>query len=134
MAYAYEIDADRRLVVAVFTGDANLADAEAIMTRLHADPRHSFEFSRVYDCRGLTRLPPLGELRGVADLFRRRVDPAAGARRAIVVRSGATYGLARMLQALLDIAGLELNVFTDADEAIAWATAPFRTSAPAERP
>ena len=122
MPYAYEIDVDRRLVVAVFSANASLADAEAVMTALHADPRHSFEFNRVYDCREVTRLPPVAELRGVAELFRRRVDTTVRPRRAIVVRPGAMFGLGRMLQALMDLVGLDLSIFTDADEAIAWAT------------
>ena len=123
MSHAYDIDVDRRLVFVVFSANASLADAEAVMTALHADPRHSFRFGRVYDCRGVTRLPPLAELRAVADLFRRRVDPTVRPRRAIVVRPGAMFGLGRMLQALMDLVGLDLSIFTDLDEAIAWATA-----------
>jgi hypothetical protein len=124
MAYTYEIDADRRLVIATFSPDANLADADRLITDLHADPRHSLEFDRVYDCRAVTRLPPLSELRAVAELFRRRVDPAVAARRAIVVPpSGAAYGLSRMLQALLDLAGIELNIFKELDDAVDWAMA-----------
>ena len=92
------------------------------MAELHADPRHSFEFHRVYDCRALTRLPPLSELRSVAELFRRRVDPAIRVRRAIIVSQGAQYGVGRMLQALLDLAGLDLNIFLDPTEAIGWAS------------
>lgn len=122
MSASYEIDLDRRLVTAVFSGDASIADAEEIMRRLYADPAHSFALNRVYDCRHLTRLPALSELRALADLFRRRVDATVRARRAIVVPPGAAYGLGRMLQALLDLAGLELNIFTDLDEAVAWAT------------
>lgn len=57
----------------------------------------------------------------MAELFRRNVDPSVKARRAIVVRPGTAYGLGRMLQALLDLVGVELNLFTDVDEAIAWA-------------
>ena len=123
MPYTYEIDVERRVVIAAFSGDASLADADAIMAELHADPRHSFAFDRVYDCRALTRLPPVGELRGVAELFRQRLDPGIRVRRAIVVSRGAQYGLGRMLQALLDLAGLEPNVFVDVDEAVTWATA-----------
>jgi len=121
MPYAYDIDADRRLVIITLSPDANLADVEAIMAELYADPRHSFALNRVYDCRAVTRLPPLTELRAVAELFRRRIDPAVHARRAIVVPPGAAYGLGRMLQALLDLAGLELNIFTELDDAIGWA-------------
>jgi hypothetical protein len=124
MAYTYEIDVDRRLVIATFSADANLADAEQIMAEVHADPRHSVDFDRVYDCRAVTRLPPLSELRAVAELFRRRVDPTVRARRAIVVPpSGAAYGLSRMLQALLDLAGIELNIFKELDDAVDWAVA-----------
>ena len=122
MPYTYEIDAERQLVVVVFSANATLAEAEAAMTQVHADPRHSLRFGRVYDCRAVTRLPPLSELRGVAELFRRRVDPTIDARRAIVARGGAPYGLGRMLQTLLDLVGVELHVFMDLDEAIAWAT------------
>ena len=94
------------------------------MAELYADPKHSFSLHRVYDCRDLTRLPPVGELRGVAEMFRQRVDPGIKVRRAIVVNPGAQYGLGRMFQALLDLAGLELNVFSDPEEAIAWAVEP----------
>ena len=124
MAYTYEIDVERRLVIATLSADANLADAERIMTEVHADPRHSVEFDRVYDCRAVTRLPPLSELRAVAELFRRRVDPTVRARRAIVVPpTGAAYGLGRMLQALLDLAGIELTIFKELDDAVDWAVA-----------
>jgi len=44
MAYTYEIDVDRRLVIATFSADANLADAEQIMaevTRIPAIPSSS---------------------------------------------------------------------------------------------
>ena len=122
MPYTYEIDVERELVAVVFSADATLAEAEAAMTQVHADSRHSLRFSRVYDCRAVTRLPPLSELRGVAELFRRRVDPTVDARRAIVARGGAPYGLGRMLQTLLDLIGLELQVFTDLDEATGGAT------------
>lgn len=124
MPYRYEIDVERRLVIATFSGKATIADAEAIMAELHADPRHSFALNRVYDCRALTRLPPVTELRGIAELFRQRVDRSVSVRRAIVVRHGAPYGLGRMLQTLLDLAGLDLSVFADLDEAISWATEP----------
>ena len=124
MAYTYEIDVERRLVIATFSADANLADAEQIMAEVHADPRHSADFDRLYDCRAVTRLPPLSELRAVAELFRRRVDPTVGARRAIVVpSSGAAYGLSRVLQALLDLVGIERNIFKELDDAVDWAVA-----------
>ena len=122
MPYTYDIDVDRRLVIATLSPDANIADVEGIMAELYVDPRHSFAFARVYDCRAVTRLPPLTEVRAVAELFRRRIDPAVRARRAIVVPTGAAYGLGRMLQALLDLAGLELNLFTELDDAVDWAT------------
>lgn len=90
---------------------------------LYSDIRHAPDLDRVYDCRAVTRLPPVAELRGVAELFRRNVDPSVRVRRAIVVQAGTAYGLGRMLQALLDLMGLELNIFTDVDEAIEWVTA-----------
>jgi hypothetical protein len=124
MPYTYDIDVDRKLVIAEFTGNATIADVEAIMAELYADPRHSFALNRVYDCRAVDRLPPIGELRAVAELFRTRVDAGGRARRAIVVREGVQYGLGRMLQALLDLGGLELNLFKNLDDAIAWATEP----------
>jgi ferric-dicitrate binding protein FerR (iron transport regulator) len=129
MSASYEIDLDRRLVIAVFSGDASVADAEEIMRQLYADPRHSFALNRVYDCRETTRLPSISELRALADLFRRRADSKVRTRRAIVVPRGAAYGLGRMLQALLDLAGFELNIFTDLEEAVAWATAAVPATA-----
>ena len=124
MPYSYTIDVDRQLVIAVFWGEATIAEADALMAELYADPRHSFSLNRVYDCREMTRLPPITEVRGLAELFRQRVASGVRTRRAMVVRPGATYGLARMFQALLDLVGIELNVFTDVEEAVEWAGAP----------
>jgi hypothetical protein len=120
--YRYEIDTDRDLVIATFFGDASLADAEGCVAQLQHDPRHSPSLARVYDCRAVTRMPPVSELRMVAELFRRSVDPTVPVRRALVVKPGAYFGLGRMLQALLDLIGLELNVFSDFDDAVAWVT------------
>jgi len=39
-----------------------------------------------------------------------------------------------MLQALLDLIGLELHVFTDLDEAIGWATAQVQSGSDASVP
>ena len=118
--YRYEIDVERHLVLATFFGDASLTDAQAIVAELYSDPRHSSSMGRVYDCRAVTRMPPVLELRAVADLFQRNVDPKLRVRRAIVVAPGAYYGLGRMLQALLDLAGLEVHLFTELDEAVTW--------------
>jgi hypothetical protein len=52
------------------------------------------------------------------------VDPTVPVRRAIVVKAGAYFGLGRMLQALLDLAGVDLNVFSDFDDAVEWVSAP----------
>ena len=71
MPYRYEIDVDRRVVIATLWGSASIVDVRAIMAELYADPKHSFSMHRVYDCRDLTRLPTVGEIRGVAEMFRR---------------------------------------------------------------
>ena len=118
--YRYEIDAERQLVLATFFGEASLTDAQAIVAELYNDPRLSPSMARVYDCRAVTRMPPALELRAVADLFQRNVDPTLRVRRAIVVTPGAYYGLGRMLQALLDLVGLEVSLFTELDDAVAW--------------
>jgi hypothetical protein len=112
-------------VLATFFGDASVTDAQAIIAELYRDPRHSPSMGRVYDCRAVTRMPTVLELRAVAELFRRNVDPTLRVRRAIVVTPGAYYGLGRMLQALLDLAGLEVHLFTELEEAVDWvATQP----------
>ena len=71
-------------------------------------------------------MPPVPELRAVAELFRRNVDPTVPVRRAIVVKAGAYFGLGRMLQALLDLSGVDLNVFSDFDDAVDWVTSARR--------
>ena len=55
MPYRYEIDVDRRVVIATLWGNASIVDVRAIMAELYADPKHSFSMHRVYDCRDLTR-------------------------------------------------------------------------------
>ena len=124
MPFEFKIDVDRRLLIATFTGEATLAEAQELVAQLYDDSRYSSSFNRVYDCRGVTRLPPLAELRGVAELLRRSADPAAPVRRALVVRGGALYRLASVLHALLDIFSVRLDVFSNLDEAVEWASRP----------
>ena len=87
------------------------ANAFASDPRFRRDMRHLFSFDGVSDprischaVRAVTKLNPFGP----------------GARRAVVVRSDAAYGVARMYELSRDPARDELQVFRDLESALGW--------------
>jgi hypothetical protein len=72
----------------------------------------------------------IGQLRAIADSFVLRAH-VTGKRLAIVSSGGARFGLMRMASTWAELAGSEVRVFRDLDEAQAWALSRL---GPPERP
>lgn len=117
MPGAFLLDEARRLVLSrgwgVLTDRELLAQARA----LAADPRFRPHWSQLADFREVTQLQVTSE--GVRKLA--EVSPfGAGARRAILVGTDETYGVARMFQMMRSQRQDEIEVFRERNAALEW--------------
>ena len=112
-------DDDARLISSVAEGSSSLAEAIAEAEQLQAIVRECPGYKILLNHRRLEFLPSPSELHLIAGrlfnnqvLFRRSV--------ALVVAPGPQEATARILVALAHMAGVELDIFTDASEAGEW--------------
>ncbi len=109
---------DRRLEVTAHE-QVTVAECRAAVSRGVALLRRSGPLPVLIDWRDSTPTLTTEEIRHVADAFEPGI-PFARQGIAVVAVEGLQYGLARMLQALLENHGLAIGVFSDMNEALAW--------------
>jgi hypothetical protein len=118
MPVTYEIDKQRRLVIATLSDPVTAADALASQERLVKDPDFDPSFSQIVDC---TRYTAAGmEASDVHKLAQRNVF-SPGSRRAFVIPSNLAFGFGRMFEMLRENAGENgIRVCRKLDEAVDW--------------
>jgi hypothetical protein len=111
------VDPPRRLVVTTCWGEVSRTEVEASLTKLRKHPDFRPDFRQLAD---LSRVLNLDLYFADMDAIHRGYDPFSNeGRRAVVVPdNGATYGLARMYQSLVD--SPQFEVFRSMLDAIAW--------------
>jgi hypothetical protein len=117
MVLGYVIDTDRRLVV--ISGDYGDPSAWLrLATELMRDPHLQPGFSFLRDLRGATDAPQAALVVAMFDVVR-RFWPAISPRKAAIV-TGTDDSAAIVAQALADIHGLPIELFTSFDMALEW--------------
>ena len=118
MPVSYEIDKQRRLVIATLTDPVTAADALASQEKLLKDPDFDPSFSQIVDC---TRYTASGmEASDVRRLAERSVF-SPESRRAFVVPNNLAFGFGRMFEMLREGAGENgIRVCRELDEAVDW--------------
>ena len=120
--YSFEVDAERRLVVAAFTGEVTDTDlfgylSEMLSTTNYGAGWHSYlDFTNV----GSLQMTPAGveKMRFLPPEMEARLH---GARAVIVAHAGsAAFGMARMYEMLGDNVPYQVAVLSNRDEAMAW--------------
>jgi hypothetical protein len=71
------------------------------------------------DCRQVATIPTQGEISGITQVMNVNRDMLSR-RRAILVSSKLHYGMGRMASIYAEINDIEMDVFTDRAEALAW--------------
>lgn len=123
MPATYVIDQDAGLVFSRAWGTLNDADLYSNRDAMRADPAFSAELSQLWDFSGVEHLEITGEgLRALAmdvSLF------ANTSRRAVIVTSDASFGMARMFLLARDPGkGGEIRLFRDRESAVTWLSSP----------
>jgi hypothetical protein len=118
MPCCYKIERERRLVMSTGYGVVRREDLLDHQNQLLADPDFDPEFSQLMDFGHMTKL----EVTAVdVHLFAEKNIFAPGARRAIVVRDDAGYGLARMFESMRNAKGEQgIRVFRRLEEGLEW--------------
>jgi len=118
MPTTYEIDKQRRLVVATLSDPVTVSEALAAQEGLLRDPDFDPSFSQIVDC---TRFTASGlDASAVRKLAERNVF-SPESRRAFVVSSNLVFGFSRMFEMLRENAGDSgIRVCRDRDEAVDW--------------
>ena len=114
----YEIDKQRRLVIATLSDPVTAAEALASQEKLVQDPDFDPSFSQIVDC---TRYTAAGmEARDVHRLAQRNVF-SVESRRAFVIPGNLAFGFGRMFEMLRENAGENgIRVCRKLDEAVDW--------------
>ena len=122
MAFSYEIDPDRRLVIVRPESRPSISDWEDVLDRVAADPGFERGFGLMSDRRHLHVEPDASYVRATIDAVASRRASFGATRFAILTSHLATYGMARMAEALAENRGIEWRVFMEPDEASRWLT------------
>lgn len=120
MAFNYEIDSDRRLVTVRPEPRPSVEDWESVLDRIAADSRFERGFSFLSDRRHLDHEPDVAYVRATIDAVDSRRAVFGATRFGVLTYHLATYGMARMAEALADNRGIVWRVFMDEGEAMRW--------------
>jgi hypothetical protein len=115
-----EIDAERRWVSITLTGDLTIADLVAFMGRMQEHPDYSDDLCGLIDCREMTSVLDIKEVRSLADLENKRPGPPWRSRRAVLVGSGEHYSLGRMFMMFAESSPVQYDIFYNLEAAMEW--------------
>ncbi|HEV2289821.1 MAG TPA: hypothetical protein VGR81_12820 [Candidatus Acidoferrales bacterium] len=118
MPTAYTIDKTRRLVLSSASGVVTKAELVTHRRALTRDPDFDPNYSQIMDFSEVTDVDV--EASDIRDLAIEHVFSTTS-RRAIIARTSAVYGLARLFEIHRDMRGERgIRVFRDREEAFAW--------------
>jgi hypothetical protein len=120
MPVTYQIDPARRWLDIKLRGEVTMEEAAEMVQQLFADPAYSDDLSGVVDCREMTNVLAVKELRGLAEMQLARPGPSWRSRRAVVVSSPEQYGTARVFMVFAEAGPVQYSVFYNLEAALAW--------------
>jgi hypothetical protein len=120
MPATYQIDANKSWVEMTLSGQLAVDDLNAFMSAMQADPAYSDDLWGVIDCREMTNVLDVTEIRGLAENETRRPGPAWRSKRAIIVSSPAQYSTARVFMIFADSSPIQYDVFYSRETAMEW--------------
>lgn len=120
MPFSYVINPHRRLVTCRPEGPPSTEDWAELLDRIAADPLFKPGYDVLSDRRHLNVEPDARYVRTTIDAVASRSAAFGASRFAVLTLHLATYGMARMAEALAENRGIQWRVFMDEAEANAW--------------
>lgn len=102
------------------SGEMTVEDLTKFTQRMQADPAYSDDLWGVVDCREMTNVLELTELRGLADSEIQRPGPPWRSKRALLVSSPAQYSTARVFMVFAESSPIQYDVFYNRETAMQW--------------
>lgn len=123
MAFTYHIDKTSRIVY-LAGNPAGLEEWQRTMLAIFADPDYETGFSFLSDRRFMEEPRSTEFLRAALTFLKAHQSKLGRCKWASVVSTTAAYGMGRMVQILSEAMAIEVQVFTNLDEARAWLSEP----------
>ena len=120
MTLTYSIDPGSRLVTILYAQHPTIEEWRQTMLRIFADPQYRPGFAFLGDRRAVSTPPDRAYIQGTIEFGEAHRTEFQGARWATLVSTSASYGMARMGQALGEQGPTELGAFTDPAAALRW--------------
>jgi hypothetical protein len=120
MPFTYRIEPEKGLLVLVAEGVITQAERLATVKAWLDDPAFRPGLGTLCDFSKAESTPTLPELRAVADLIARQAGGAGRRKVAIVTAKTVTFGVARQFAALAESDAVEIQVFSDHEDACVW--------------
>jgi hypothetical protein len=120
MALTYSIDPEARLVTILYAEHPPIEAWKRTMLQVFADPRYRPGFAFLGDRRRVAEPPDRLYIQETIAFGEEHRAELKGARWATLVATPASYGMARMGQALGETGPTELGAFTDLAAALRW--------------
>lgn len=114
------MDASRRLVLLDISGTLTLDEILDAIRRSVADPAYQPGFGVLSDHTAVEEPLTPSQAREMAARLEEVAGSVGGSRWAVVTAMPASYGMIRMVSALVEPAGIDVRVFTSHEEAGAW--------------
>ncbi len=120
MPATYQIDKSKPWMEVKLTGQLTREELVDFSHRLRADAAYSDDLCGIIDCREMSNLWSLTELRGFADDVNSRPGPAWRSKRALIVASPAQYSIMRVFMVFADSSPVQYDVFYSRETAMQW--------------
>ena len=114
------IDKGNGLITRTLTGQIAIEEIIAKLRETAAHPDYHTGMKSLNDLRDFVPVSDSTNVRQIAEYLLANAAEREGLRAAIVVSRTVDYGMARMLQALVDTPSFSIAVFYDIDEAKQW--------------
>ena len=120
MPITFQIDPARRWLEMKVAGVVTMEESAASLRQLFAHPDYHDELCGLVDCREMTNLLSVTELRRLADIQLTRPGPEWRSRRAVVVASPEHYGTARLFTVFAEASAVEFSIFYNYEAVLRW--------------
>jgi hypothetical protein len=120
MPATYQINKAKSWLEIQLSGELSLDDLADFTRRMQADPDYSDDLCGVIDCREMTNILKLADVRGLAEIEMRRPGPAWRSKRAVIVGSPAQYSVARVFMMFAESSPVQYDVFYNREAAMQW--------------
>jgi hypothetical protein len=120
MPATYQIDTQKPWLEMKLSGELSFEQLAEFTRRMQSDPNYSDDLWGVIDCREMTNVLNVTELRELAETEVQRPGPAWRSKRAVIVGSPAQYSTARVFMTFADPSPIQYSVFYNRETAMQW--------------